>query len=358
MTALSRLPCETYIIGESDNWESAVLKVVNNVAKSCTFPIALFTCSDKSANFVEKNYKYFPTNVKCIYPPGSLTQVLNDKQRELSLIHDAAVPIPKSVWRINGERPFDNLLIPIIIKPKDYTGYKVLKAKNVIIEHADALNSFYEKYSDKLNSFVAQEMIEGKDENLWVCNATFDKQSTMVTAFTFRRLGTSPSHFGVTTSAISENNSEIKELVKKMGEKIRYQGPGMWEFKYCPKRHEYLYIETNPRLGMCNWFDTQCNVNNVLATYHLAIDKKVNPLIWQQTAGVFYIDAMGDFIARVEDKESLLSILRRVFRILSGPFVWSTWYKKDPKPTYIFTLMQIKNLLKRLVKRVNVLRRA
>lgn len=357
LTALSRLPRETHIISENDNWESAILEVVNDVAKSCTFPIAMFTCSDKSANFVEKNYEYFPSNVRCIYPTGNLTQVLNDKQRELSLMHDAAVPLPNSVWQINGERPFDSLSIPLIIKPKDYSGYRILKAKNVIIEHTDELDSFYDQYSDNLNSFVAQEMVEGKDENLWVCNATFDKHSTMVTAFTFKRLGTSPSHYGVTTSAISENNSEIKELVKKLGEKIRYQGPGMWEFKYCSTRREYLYIETNPRLGMCNWFDTQCNVNNVLATYHLATDKKVNPLMWQQSEGVFYMNSLGDFIARVENKESPLSILHRMIWVLNGPCVWSTWCRKDPMPTFISSLIQLKNLGKRLVRKVNFLRR-
>ncbi|WP_100643195.1 GNAT family N-acetyltransferase [Alteromonas facilis] len=357
LSAHSNQPVEIHTVMDSDSWESEVLAIIHQVSRSCTFTIPIFTCSDKAANFVEHRYNDFPTNVRAIFPEGNLTHILNDKQMELSLVYQAKVPIPNSVWEINGSRPFDALKLPIIIKPKDFNGYKVLKAKNLIVIKINELDTFYKKYANELDQFVAQELIEGEDENLWVCNATFDENHNMICAFTFRRMGTSPSHFGVTSLALSEHNQELKDLVKLLGKEMQYRGPGMWEFKYCKKHQQYLYIETNPRLGMCNWFDSRCNVNNVLATYELALGKKVNPLVWQQSTGIYFVNAMGDFMARLEDKEPSYSIFARMGRILPGPIVWSTWHAKDKGPTFFIIKLQLKMFLFRVIKKLNLFKR-
>lgn len=351
LSAISQLPKRCYIEPNGDDWDQRVLKRLAQIAQNSSDLIPLYTCSDKAANFVEKNYALLPKNIRCLFPPGDLTRTLNDKQSELALMDKYQIPIPHSVWAIDSEKPFDKLKLPIIIKPKDFRGYDILRAKNRIVDKPEDLEAFYQEFSSSLNEFVAQELIKGTDENLWVCNATFDQNSQLISAFTFRRMGTSPSHFGVTSMALSEQNGEIKQLVARFGQALNYVGPGMWEFKYCEETQQYLYIETNPRLGMCNWFDTQCNVSNVLVNYQLCIGHKVNPLLWQQSTALFFVNVLGDFVARIEDQESFRSIIKRLYRIFPGPIVWSTRVTDDTQPTRFMLRNQLTMILKRVTKR-------
>ena len=352
LAALSNAPFRTTIVPMDEHWEQVVFSHVQDIAKSHPVSIPIYACSDRAANFIEDFDAKFPRNICTLYPGNHLTQMLNDKQQELAFADKHNIPIPHSVWDIKDDRPFDKLTLPIIIKPKDFDGYKVINAKNVIAHKQSELEQFYETYGDKLDLFIAQELISGPDENLWVCNATFDKSHNLISAFTFRRLGTSPSHFGVTSFAYSENNPDVKRIVEKMGKAIGYVGPGMREFKFDDIKKEYFYIEINPRLGMCNWFDTQCNVSNVLVSYYLAKGKKVNPQLWQQTTGLYFLNGMGDFISRLEDKESLKSIFSRYFHISSENIVWSTWRKGDMKPTLVSCWGQVKMLTGRIVKQI------
>ena len=89
-----------------------------------------------------------------------------------------------------------------------------------------------------------------------------------------------------------------------------------------------------------------------MVSYYLAKGKKVNPQLWQQTTGLYFLNGMGDFISRLEDKESLKSIFSRYFHISSENIVWSTWRKGDMKPTLVSCWGQVKMLTGRIVKQI------
>ncbi len=357
LAALSNASFRLIIEELDSSWEQRILGHLQTLASEIDDNIPLYSCSDRAANFVESYNEQFPDKIKVIFPSGELIHILNDKQRELAFADKHNIPIPSSVWDTTSERPFDDLDLPIIIKPKDFKGYAVIKAKNIIVEKQQQLESFYELFGNQLELFVAQELIDGPDENLWVCNATFDTNNKLVCAFTFRRLGTTPSHFGVTSMAYSEHNPHIKAIVAEMGAAIGYQGPGMWEFKFCSKKNQYLYIETNPRLGMCNWFDSQCNVSNVLVTYYLSHGIAVNPRAWEQSTGIYFVNGLGDTISRLEDKEPIRSITHRLIYVLTGPVVWATWWNKDKIPTIVTSYNQLRSIFRRAIRRVSTRQR-
>src|SRR5205823_482878 len=108
----------------------------------------------------------------------------------------------------------------------------------------------------------------GEDEALWVCDCVFDRRSDLVAAFTFKKLGTSPPHFGVASLGVSERNEELVELVRGLGRRLGYVGPADVDFKYDWRDRQYKYLEVNPRVGMCNYFGARCGVNCVLAAYN------------------------------------------------------------------------------------------
>lgn len=297
----------------------------------------LVPTTDQTAEFLQ-NYKstLVENGFRFLIPPDDTTRVLNDKRLEIEFIESLEVPCPKSITRLSTDNLTQSLSFPVIVKPRRFDGYKVINAKNVIIKDKNGAIEFLDKYSDNLDLFIAQEIISGDDENLWVCNCLFDQNSELVSCFTFNRLGTSPSHYGVTTSAIGTHNPRVKDLVNLIGKQIGYIGPAMFEFKQDEFSGEYQYIEINPRLGMCNWFDTQSDVNNVYNYYQLALGFQVSNA--GTNAGQLergYLNFFSDLYARVEDRQSFFSILLVFIRILVKRPVFAMFYMRDLRPGII-----------------------
>ena len=301
-----------------------------------TFPSGgvLVATSDESAEFLQhRRGELYEHGFRFLIPHDDTTALLNDKRREIELIRSLEIPLPRSISRVDPPEFLHRLRPPIIIKPRRYDGYALIKAKNIIIQDAEGAQRFLTQYPPHLDLFVAQEVIPGDDDQLWVCNCLFDASGQLRSAFTFQRLGTSPSHFGVTTAAIGFDNPVVKEITRKIGESIRYVGPAMFEYKYDARDGEYKYIEINPRLGMCNWFDTSSGVDNVYYYYCLATGQEAQlPLAPPPQRERGFINFLPDLYARIEDRQPPTQILRVQWKALRRRPVFARFVWKDPRP--------------------------
>ena len=108
----------------------------------------------------------------------------------------------------------------------------------------------------------------------------------------------------------------------------------MLEFKYCSTSSRYLYIETNTRLGMCNYFDTSCGVNTVAASYDVARGAPPPPRASQRD-GVVFLSLHEDLYARYRAGESLWGTLGKYFCSLHRKHVGAYWDWRDPRPGFI-----------------------
>jgi predicted ATP-grasp superfamily ATP-dependent carboligase len=316
--------------------------------------LPILACSDRAANFISSNSELLSRKYKLLSPAADLTAALNDKRCEIEKMVALGIPLPKSISRLDDSDFGDQLNVlkyPLILKPRSFAGYEIIHAKNIIFNDIDEVMAFRSDYANCLDQFVIQEVIAGTDDQLWVCNATFDKNSNLVAAFTFQRLGTMPSHYGVTSLAISRLNPQVVELVKSIGKGIGYVGPAMFEFKYDIIRNEYLYIEINPRLGMCNWFVSRCGINNPAVAAFLADDKPLLNIPTQQD-GLIYWHFMGDLIARLEDRESIKNILLRVIKLIFKKKVWAMFVWSDSYPATISFFNNLKVLFSRVMKAI------
>jgi predicted ATP-grasp superfamily ATP-dependent carboligase len=109
----------------------------------------------------------------------------------------------------------------------------------------------------------------------------------------------------------------------------------MFEFKQHPETGDYLYIEINPRIGMCNWFDTCCGVNNVKAAYEVATSGTLESPMLEQRDGVVFIDLYADIYSRLADGEPLSGVARDYFRHLRARRVAAYFLGSDPLPGVI-----------------------
>ncbi|MBW4933411.1 ATP-binding protein [Marinobacter sp. F4206] len=310
-------------------------------------PGVLLACSDSSAELLGALKSEGYSKHHLIVPLAETTRILNDKKLECRAMEDGGITLPKTYYQLSDDEPQS---FPLIIKPRTFRDYQILGAKNVILNTQAELDEFRLRFKDQIERFIGQEVIQGKDDNLWVCNVTFNLRREMSACFVFQRLGTMPSHYGVTSLAISRENIELREECEKIGKALNYCGPAMIEFKKDPVSGRYLYIETNPRLGMCNWFDTRCGINNILACTQVAYGETI-PFPPQRN-NLVYWNFFGDFVARLEDKENVFSILLLYFRLLFRRRVGALFYWKDPVPACKYSWESIKNIVRRTHKKL------
>jgi predicted ATP-grasp superfamily ATP-dependent carboligase len=120
----------------------------------------------------------------------------------------------------------------------------------------------------------------------------------------------------------------------------------MIEFKRDEKDGLYKYIEINPRLGMCNFFDTSCNVNNVFLTYLLSKQEKIQNIAnLKMRSNVVFLSLFEDYFSRIKDGEGSLLILRNYLSNFNKKhvFIYFVWW--DPKPALIIGWKQFKSIV-------------
>ena len=331
MVCYSRYGQPRHLLPDHDK-EKALLKILQQWPE----PAVLIPTSDWFVDVLARNRASLDKFLFTV-PDDRLSQILIDKRQEVVTVAPW-VTVPKTLPQLpdRAQSLLEQLPLPILIKPRSPMHQHALGGrKNLMLDSDAAVHQFYADHASALDALIAQEIIPGDDDQLWVCNCTFDRQHQLVRAFTFQRLYTSPAHYGVTSFAISRHNPAIIEQVARLGQGLKYVGPAMIEFKYDSRDGCYKYIETNPRLGMCNAFDSACGQNNVIASYEVALGQSPAVCLRQQEGRVF-ISLFEDLYSRYKAGFPWRKTLRLYSRYLfcAHTFILFDW--RDPLPALTF----------------------
>ncbi len=342
----SRIPIRKVVLNNTCNSDE-LLEVL------LSWPISgqvLLPTSDWYVDFLVANQEKLSGKFKFVLPKGELSSKFIDKKEEIELVKNF-VELPKTITVL--PQTIDELLqlidLPIIIKPRS-NELNYIGQKNILIYTDEELVEFYAKFHNILQYCIVQDIIVGDDENLWVCNCVFDLQSNLINAFTFQRLQLTPPHFGVTCYAESRLNEEVIRQVKKLGEGVGYVGPAMVEFKVDDRDGKYKYIEVNPRLGLCNYFDTSCGKNNVYATYCVAMG--ITFVEQPQKVNRMFLSFYEDLYSRFRDGQKSMQVFKTYFSNVRKmhTFMYFSWV--DPWPALVIGYRQWKRTFMSIVKKI------
>lgn len=335
---MSRLPVRKALIPPNANIAAELRNFIDTLASEadCVIPT-----TDESASALMHLRTERALNLPCILPPDDLVDILNDKRSEVLLIRSLSIPMPETLVHLGQPGGAARLDFPVILKPRTQKDCLAFGFKNRIIRSRTEFDAISREFADKLDNFIAQEVIPGDERCQWVCNATFDENAAMVSAFTFRRLGTNPYLYGTTTFAVSEHNPEVKELSARIGKALNYTGSAMLEFKWDPRTSVYRYIEINPRLGMCNWFDTRCSVHNVYNAYAMSVGLPTKTNVDKQKQALIYLSLPLDLFARARAKQPIRKTFRLYVENISLRIVFSAWLWRDPLPVLALPLRSV-----------------
>ena len=160
----------------------------------------------------------------------------------------------------------------------------------------------------------------------------------------------SPAHFGVTSYATSTINHDIIKQTIKLGKGLKYCGSAMIEFKLDDRDNTFKYIETNPRIGMCNFFDAFCGRNNVYAIYCLAKSIPFNRT--PQKENCIFLSVYEDIYSRYKSGQGILDILRAYISNWNKKHTFAYFVWHDPVPALFMLYSHIRLISKSLNKTI------
>jgi predicted ATP-grasp superfamily ATP-dependent carboligase len=198
---------------------------------------------------------------------------LHDKQSQLAAASRAGLQIPKSALLAtpedldrSAEVPF-----PVLLKPvRSGVRFPEHPFKVVVIENRTRLGEAYERFR-ALGPFLLQELISGKDDEVYIAGASHDAQSRCLALFTGRKLRQHPRGFGVARVCESRWSPTIADLALRLLAELHYQGVCDVEFRHDPRDGLYKFMELNPRPGYWVSLARACGVNLTYIAYRDAL---------------------------------------------------------------------------------------
>jgi predicted ATP-grasp superfamily ATP-dependent carboligase len=323
-----------YVVRRKDDPAPEVLRLLHGASAG---PVVVIPASDDFIHLLAPHREALRDKCRFAMPGNDLLAVLRDKAVETKFVAQTGVPLPGTVQHLppTAAELLRALGLPILLKPRTSADKQWLGRKNILASSRAELEAVYRAHGPGLGRLIAQECIPGEDPTLWVCDCVFGRQSELVSAFTFRKLSTAPSHMGVTSLGVSERNGELIELVAALGKRLGYVGPADMDFKYDVRDGKYKYLEINPRIGMCNYFGTRCGVNSVLDAYEVAAGGPVAARPCRQREGVLYVNLHDDFYNRRKDGHDLSALVRTYLSLAGREWVGAYFDWDDARPVVL-----------------------
>ncbi len=213
----------------------------------------LFPSDDRFIEFVSNNYDELNNHFimqKSLAPDVSKTFLNKNKFYELCDKHN--VMYPKSFF-LNGDETVEDVMehvsFPMILKP--YLIHKWKKRlhgnKVILIKNAHELKDVLSKWRNDLQHMMIQEVIGGKESDIWIFKGYFDENGRVLCSFTGRKLRQYPPVFGSASLAESVSNSELNKTSVDFLTSLRFHGLCGAEFKFDRSDGAYKMIEVNIR---------------------------------------------------------------------------------------------------------------
>lgn len=167
----------------------------------------------------------------------------------LALKHGVPTPrivFPRDVQEASELAP--GLTYPVFLKP--VLSKPGAEAKAVVNDPETLLARFQQlAESPEAPNLMFQEYIPGSDEDVWIFNGYFDRESRCLAAFTGQKIRQHPAHMGIATLGVYRANPEVVDLTTRFLAKVGYRGIVDIGYRYDRRDGLYKILDVNPRLG-------------------------------------------------------------------------------------------------------------
>ena len=238
-------------------------------------------------------------NIKVLTPQKTFINSCLDKFKLMKELNKQKIPIPKtfllSKSLLNKKI---NLKYPVIIKPRQGRGSRGIQVINSKKELKNYINN-----CNSLNKFIVQTYIQGEEYTVSVVVGRNEKIISIVPKKIIHKKG-------VTKIAITEKNESIKNICKKIQQKLKANGPFNVQLTIDKKSKKPFTFEINPRFSTSTTLTIKSGVDEFSLLIEERFNKKIKPIKnWKENI-LLIRENKENFLTQTEFKNKYSKIIR------------------------------------------------
>lgn len=251
-----------------------------DLGKSLPKPVILLCAHDEYIGAVSRNREELKAYFRFNIPAGEIVENFLDKRKSYTIAKDCGIECPATYVAENIEDVkiiANKVRFPCALKPAISHTWRVkfCGKKLISVNSPEELLNHFSEVKNTYPQIMIQELIPGKDDQIYLFYAYFNSKSEPLAFFIPRKLRQYPIHFGVGCYNISEMNEDVKNIGFKLLTKIKYTGMGAVELKRDSKEGKFKFMELNMRFIMIGELAIASGVDFPYIMYRDLIGEKV-----------------------------------------------------------------------------------
>ncbi|HET6278687.1 MAG TPA: hypothetical protein VFG08_07880 [Candidatus Polarisedimenticolia bacterium] len=251
---LSRYCRERFLFSPDESRPMEFLDRLAEVGRRLGRRAILIPTSDETAQFVVDHAEalgqwfIFPRN-----DPAMIARLVSKKgMYELALQHGVPTPVtlfPESLDDVKAFLP--RITFPVMLKGIFGNRLQLQGKDKMVVVHSPA--ELIEKYrameDPEMPNLMLQEYIPGNDDQIYIFNGYFDRESRCLASFTGHKIRQFPIHVGCASLGVCRSNETVARATIGFMKAIGYQGILDIGYRYDHRDGQYKVLDANPRVG-------------------------------------------------------------------------------------------------------------
>lgn len=298
----------------------------------------LLPCTDGSVAWLSRHREQLTDLFFLPLAAHDVVDTLMDKVRFASHANAAGLPVPRTevlVSRSDAERAATSIGYPCVLKPpvKSPEWQRHTSAKGFPVSDIEEFLAVYDRVAPWSPQLLAQEWVEGGEDDLFSCNAYFDAHSRPLVTFVARKLRQWPPNVGTSASGEECRNDDVLQETIRLFSGVGFHGLAYLEMKRDTRIGRLFIIE--PNVGRPTGRSAIAEAGGVELVYTAYCDAAGLPLPAareQRYVGTKWLDLRRDTqAAALAYRRGELS-LGEWTRSLRGHKAHAIWSRRDPLP--------------------------
>jgi predicted ATP-grasp superfamily ATP-dependent carboligase len=220
--------------------------------------------------------------------------------------------------------------------------------KMAIIQNASELVAAYKEMEDpECPNLMLQEFIPGGDDQVFIFNGYFNRQSECLAGFTGYKIRQFPIHVGCASLGECRWIEPVARATIDFMRAVGYQGILDIGYRFDARDGQYKVLDINPRVGQAFRLFVDTNDHDVVRSMYLDFTGQPQPVVARRDGRRWFIedyDLISSYHYHAEGSLDFVSWLRS-FRGVEES-AWFSWL--DPYPA----VLMAKGLLKRSGRKI------
>jgi D-aspartate ligase len=343
----SKYCCERFVLPFDENRPELYRDGLLAIARTLGRLAILIPTSDETTQFVADHadalrpYFMFQDNAP------SLVRQLASKREMFGLALAHGVPTPRTVFpqRLQDVLEYaERGPFPVMLKGIYGNRLEMRTRKKMVIVHTrDELIAAYQSMEDPDNpNLMLQEYIPGGDDQVYIFNGYFNRQSDCLVGFTGYKIRQFPVHVGCASLGECRWVEEVADTTVRFMKAIGYRGILDIGYRLDPRDGQYKVLDINPRIGQAFRLFVAKNDHDVAKALYLDFTGQKQPSVESREGRRWLIEDFDLISSYHYHREGTLGFWSwiRSFRGVEEA-AWFSW--RDPAPFFLM----IRTLLRR-----------